>query len=177
MGSKGSQKTESTSTQQTSADPRAQALYTDVLSRAEAAAQQPYQAYQGQLVAGFTPDQLAAMQGVRDVQGAYAPYFQTAAQYGQAAGQAISPSQIQQAMSPYIQGVIQPTLDVMTAEGQKAIVLGAKGSRIKEIGAASRKELEEMLGRRIHLFLFVKVRENWSDDPERYRDWGLDYKA
>ena len=62
-------------------------------------------------------------------------------------------------------------------DSQKAIVLGAKGSRIKEIGAASRKELEEMLGRRIHLFLFVKVRENWSDDPERYRDWGLDYKA
>lgn len=60
---------------------------------------------------------------------------------------------------------------------QKAIVLGAKGSRIKEIGAAARLELEEMLGRRIHLFLFVKVRENWGDDPERYRDWGLDYKA
>ena len=62
-------------------------------------------------------------------------------------------------------------------DSQKAIVLGAKGSRIKEIGAASRQELEEMLGRRIHLFLFVKVRENWGDDPERYRDWGLDYKA
>jgi GTP-binding protein Era len=62
-------------------------------------------------------------------------------------------------------------------DSQKAIVLGAKGARIKEIGAASRQELEEMLGRRIHLFLFVKVRENWSDDPERYRDWGLDYKA
>ena len=60
---------------------------------------------------------------------------------------------------------------------QKAIVLGAKGSRIKEIGAAARLELEELLGRRVHLFLFVKVRENWGDDPERYRDWGLDYKA
>jgi GTP-binding protein Era len=60
---------------------------------------------------------------------------------------------------------------------QKAIVLGAKGSRIKEIGASSRLELEEILERRIHLFLFVKVRENWGDDPERYRDWGLDYKA
>ncbi len=60
---------------------------------------------------------------------------------------------------------------------QKAIVLGAKGSRIKEIGASSRQELEEILERRIHLFLFVKVRENWGDDPERYRDWGLDYKA
>ena len=60
---------------------------------------------------------------------------------------------------------------------QKGIVLGQKGMRIKEIGSASRKELEELLGRRVHLFLFVKVRENWGDDPERYRDWGLDYKA
>jgi GTP-binding protein Era len=60
---------------------------------------------------------------------------------------------------------------------QKAIVLGKGGSRIKEIGAASRVELEELLGRRVHLFLFVKVREKWAEDPERYRDWGLDYKA
>jgi GTP-binding protein Era len=62
-------------------------------------------------------------------------------------------------------------------DSQKAIVLGHKGARIKEIGASSRLELEELLGRRVHLFLFVKVRENWGDDPERYRDWGLDYKA
>lgn len=62
-------------------------------------------------------------------------------------------------------------------DSQKAIVLGHKGARIKEIGATSRQELEEILGRRVHLFLFVKVRENWGDDPERYRDWGLDYKA
>ena len=60
---------------------------------------------------------------------------------------------------------------------QKAIVLGHKGARIKEIGAASRAELEALLGRRIHLFLFVKVREKWGEDPERYRDWGLDYEA
>ncbi|MBT6116704.1 MAG: GTPase Era, partial [Rhodospirillaceae bacterium] len=58
-------------------------------------------------------------------------------------------------------------------ENQKAIVLGRGGARIKEIGAAARKDLETMLDRRIHLFLFVKVRENWVDDPERYRDWGL----
>lgn len=62
-------------------------------------------------------------------------------------------------------------------DSQKAIVLGKKGSRIKEIGAASRKELEEMFGGRVHLFLFVKVREKWGDDPERYRDWGLDFNA
>jgi len=62
-------------------------------------------------------------------------------------------------------------------DSQKAIVLGKKGSRIKEIGAASRKELEEMFECRVHLFLFVKVREKWGDDPERYRDWGLDFNA
>ena len=121
MGSKGSQKTESTSTQQTSADPRAQALYTDVLSRAEAAAQQPYQAYQGQLVAGFTPDQLAAMQGVRDVQGAYAPYLQTAAAYGQRAGEYITPSDIQRAMSPYIQDVVGSTVEQANRQYLKAM--------------------------------------------------------
>ncbi|HYC05503.1 MAG TPA: GTPase Era [Azospirillaceae bacterium] len=62
-------------------------------------------------------------------------------------------------------------------DNQKAIVLGKGGSKVKAIGAASRKELEEMLDRRVHLMLFVKVRENWTDDPERYRQWGLDYNA
>jgi GTP-binding protein Era len=57
---------------------------------------------------------------------------------------------------------------------QKAIVLGKKGPRIKSIGADARVELEELLDRRVHLFLFVKVREKWGDDPDRYRDWGLD---
>ncbi len=61
--------------------------------------------------------------------------------------------------------------------GQKAIVLGKNGARIKQIGEAARKELEELLGHRVHLFLFVKVREKWGDDPERYRDWGLDFNA
>ena len=61
--------------------------------------------------------------------------------------------------------------------GQKAIVLGKKGSKIKQIGEAARKELEELLDHRVHLFLFVKVREKWGDDPERYRDWGLDFNA
>ena len=62
-------------------------------------------------------------------------------------------------------------------DSQKAIVLGSKGARIKEIGAKARAELEELMGRRVHLFLFVKVREKWGDDPERYRDWGLDFNA
>lgn len=60
---------------------------------------------------------------------------------------------------------------------QKAIVLGKGGRRIKEIGAAARAELETFLERRVHLMLFVKVREDWAEDPERYRDLGLDYNA
>jgi len=61
--------------------------------------------------------------------------------------------------------------------GQRAIVLGDKGARIKAIGARSRAELERMLERRIHLFLFVKVRDNWIEDPERYAALGLDYNV
>jgi len=60
---------------------------------------------------------------------------------------------------------------------QKAIVLGKGGVRVKAIGEAARIELEELLERRVHLFLFVKVRKDWGEDPERYRDLGLDYKA
>jgi GTP-binding protein Era len=62
-------------------------------------------------------------------------------------------------------------------ENQKAIVLGKGGARIKAVGAAARKELAAMLGRTVHLFLFVKVRERWRDDPERYRLWDLDFNA
>jgi GTP-binding protein Era len=61
--------------------------------------------------------------------------------------------------------------------GQRAIVLGDKGGRIKTIGARARAELERLLDRRVHLFLFVKVRENWLEDPERYAALGLDYNA
>ena len=46
---------------------------------------------------------------------------------------------------------------------------------MKAIGEAARKEMEELFGRRIHLFLFVKVRVGWLDDPERYREMGLDF--
>ena len=60
-------------------------------------------------------------------------------------------------------------------EGQKKIVLGKKGETIKAIGQAARKELMEILEQKVHLFLFVKVRDHWSDDPERYREMGLDY--
>jgi GTP-binding protein Era len=60
---------------------------------------------------------------------------------------------------------------------QRAIVLGEHGQRIKTIGARARAELEQMLERHINLFLFVKVRENWIEDPERYTALGLDYNA
>jgi GTPase len=60
---------------------------------------------------------------------------------------------------------------------QRAIVLGDKGQRIKTIGARARAELERMLERRVHLFLFVKVRDNWIEDPERYAALGLDYNV
>lgn len=62
-------------------------------------------------------------------------------------------------------------------DSQKMIVLGKGGARIKSIGGDARRDLEDMLERRIHLFLFVKVREKWGDDPDRYRDWGLDFNA
>lgn len=60
---------------------------------------------------------------------------------------------------------------------QKAIVLGKGGRTMKEISSEARLELEDMFERRVHLFVFVKVRKNWQEDPERYRMLGLDYKA
>jgi GTPase len=60
-------------------------------------------------------------------------------------------------------------------ESQKKIVLGKGGQTIKTISMAAREELQEILEQPVHLFLYVKVRENWSDDPERYREMGLDF--
>ena len=60
-------------------------------------------------------------------------------------------------------------------EGQRAIVLGERGRAIKSIGEASRHELEDIFGRRVHLFLFVKVRENWAEQREHYGAIGLEY--
>lgn len=60
-------------------------------------------------------------------------------------------------------------------DGQKAIALGKGGRTIKELGAASRADLEEILGRRVHLFLFVKVREDWPEAREHYDELGLEY--
>src|SRR5438067_2948058 len=60
-------------------------------------------------------------------------------------------------------------------EGQKAIVLGKGGATIKIIGALAREELEQLFGRRVHLFLFVKVREDWAENSEHYKEIGLDF--
>jgi len=60
-------------------------------------------------------------------------------------------------------------------ESQRKIVLGKGGQSIKAIGAAARKEIAELFERPVHLFLFVKVRESWSEDPERYREIGLEF--
>ena len=61
-------------------------------------------------------------------------------------------------------------------DGHKGIVLGNKGETIKAVSKAAREELEEFLGRRVHLFLQVKVRPNWLDEAERYSEMGLDFK-
>jgi GTPase len=60
-------------------------------------------------------------------------------------------------------------------ESQRAIVIGKGGQTLKWIGEASRKDLGEILGRTIHLFLVVKVRENWAEERETYRDLGLEF--
>ncbi len=60
-------------------------------------------------------------------------------------------------------------------ESQRKIVLGKAGATIKAIGADARRELAEIVGHPVHLFLFVKVRENWGDDPDRYREMGLEF--
>ncbi len=60
-------------------------------------------------------------------------------------------------------------------DSQRKIVLGKGGQTIKAIGQAARREIAEVAEAPVHLFLFVKVRENWSDDPERYREMGLEF--
>lgn len=62
-------------------------------------------------------------------------------------------------------------------ESLKPIVLGKNGAMIRKIGEASRKELTYLLERPVHLFLTVRVKENWSTDPARFAEWGLDYNV
>lgn len=62
-------------------------------------------------------------------------------------------------------------------EGLKPIILGKNGQMIKKIGASARQELTRLFEKEVHLFLFVKVKENWRQDPTQYKDWGLDFNA
>jgi GTP-binding protein Era len=61
-------------------------------------------------------------------------------------------------------------------DGHKGIVLGAKGQTLKSVGQAARAEIAEFLGRPVHLFVTVKLRENWMDEAERYGEMGLDFR-
>jgi GTP-binding protein Era len=69
---------------------------------------------------------------------------------------------------------IEQTIFV-SRESQRMIVLGKGGQTIRAIGQSARKDIAEAADTTVHLFLFVKVRENWSDDPERYREMGLEF--
>ena len=62
----------------------------------------------------------------------------------------------------------------VTRDSHKAMVLGKGGTRIRQLGSESRRDLEVLFDRKVHLFLFVKVRENWLNDPERFREMGLE---
>jgi GTP-binding protein Era len=62
-------------------------------------------------------------------------------------------------------------------ESHRPILLGNGGQRIKSIGASARAELENLLDRRVHLFLHVKVNERWNEDRALYAAWGLDFNA
>jgi len=60
-------------------------------------------------------------------------------------------------------------------ESQRKIVIGKGGQTLKAIGESARREIAEIVEAKVHLFLFVKVREGWGDDPERYRAMGLEF--
>jgi len=62
-------------------------------------------------------------------------------------------------------------------DSQKAIVLGKGGRLVKRVGQAAREELSRLFGVPVQLYLFVKVREKWADDPARYSEWNLDFKV
>lgn len=79
---------------------------------------------------------------------------------------------------PFENGAVKVEQVIYVERGsQKGIVLGKGGERIKRVRTLAQEDLQDLLGRDVHLFLFVKVRENWGEDPERYRDWGLDFST
>ncbi len=83
-----------------------------------------------------------------------------------------------EAWQPFEDGAVRIEQTIyVERDSQKAIVLGKRGARIKSVREASGAELAEHFERPVHLFIFVKVRDKWGDDPERYRDLGLDFNA
>lgn len=66
---------------------------------------------------------------------------------------------------------------IVTRDSHKHMIIGKNGSRIKEIGSIARANIEKLLGHKVHLFLFVKVRKNWEDNPESYHIMGLKYSS
>jgi len=150
MGSKGSQqKTESTSTATSAPNAQAGALYGDILNQLQGYVQQNPNApvYQGERVAQFTPDQLAAMGTVNQAQGAYQPYMQQAGQFAQQAGSAITPGQINAAMNPYQQQVIDATMAQMGQQNaqQMSALKGTEAQR-GAFGGSRAAVTEAMLG-------------------------------
>ena len=83
-----------------------------------------------------------------------------------------------EAWQPFENGAVRIEQTIyVERDSQKAIVLGKQGARIKSVREAAGTELAEHFDRAVHLFIFVKVRDKWGDDPERYRDLGLDFNA
>jgi len=83
-----------------------------------------------------------------------------------------------EAWQPFEDGAVRIEQTIyVERDSQKAIVLGKQGARIKSVRETACAELAEHFERSVHLFIFVKVRNKWADDPERYRDWGLDFNA
>lgn len=62
-------------------------------------------------------------------------------------------------------------------DGLKPMIIGKNGSMLKKIGESARRDLSRLLETNVHLFLTVRVKENWADDPSRYAEWGLDYQV
>jgi GTP-binding protein Era len=82
------------------------------------------------------------------------------------------------AWQPFEDGAVRIEQTIyVERDSQKAIVLGKGGARIKSVRETAVAELTEHFARSVHLFIFVKVRDKWGDDPERYRDLGLDFNA
>ncbi len=75
----------------------------------------------------------------------------------------------------YVERESQRKIVIVERESQRKIVIGKGGQTLKSIGESARREITDIVEHKVHLFLFVKVREGWGDDPERYRAMGLEF--